>query len=189
MQKAFHKTVCILWFCLKMYLSLCIFNPNVSLFLHKNIQKGTLSTSGNWDGRRTGSENFYFTFMIFGRSSYFTSVTSDWTCPDWVRCSSFLLHSILDKLWSIASSQQVFIVCYLSIRATTYKFLKVKFISVLPTGTWHIIELFLYSRNFQQIWTTELNSPWLSILVLFFRNRSGQFDNKKVLKALKFKFF
>lgn len=122
MQKAFHKTVCILWFCLKMYLSLCIFNPNVSLFLHKNSQKGTLSTSGNWDGRRTGSENFYFTFMIFGRSSYFTSVTSDWTCPDWVRCSSFLLHSILDKLWSIASSQQVFIVCYLSIRATTYKF-------------------------------------------------------------------
>lgn len=189
MQKAFHKTVRILWFCLKIYLSLCIFSPNVSLFLHKNIQKGTLSTSGNWDERRTGSENFYFTFTIFGRSSYFTSVTSDWTCPDWVRCSSFLLHSILDKLWSIAASQRVFIVCYLSIRATTYKLFESEIYFCTPN--WYLT----YNRNcfyileIQQIWTTALNSPWLSILVLFFRNRSGQFDKKKVLKALKFKFF
>ena len=174
------------------FVSVYIQSKCILFFLHKTIQKGTLSTSGKWDGRRTGSEDFYCTFMIFGRSWYFTSVTSDWTCPDWVRCSSFLLHSILHNLWSTAASQRVLIVCYLSIRATTYKLFEGEI--YFCTLNWYLT----YNRNcfyileIQQI-STNMNN-WIEFSMTInpgalFQEWKWSVWQEKVLKALKFSFF
>lgn len=177
------------WFCLE--ICLCTFNPNVYFLTQKcSWRKGTISTSKEWDGR-TSSGNLYFTFIMFGKSSYFTSGKCDGPVHIGLDAPPSCFTAPGQTLVT-AASQGVSAVCYLSIYPTIHKLFESEIYFYTPN--W--IQYLTYDRNwvFYSRNSTNMNN-WIEFSMTVSphphptRNRSSQFWEKKVLKALELSFF